>query len=71
MKLYIPNLQTLVDFFDRFSSGSASLNQSAGGRLLQVLHVSIDHSKSSDNKHYPSRTVLPAEQTTAQAKSDL
>ena len=69
MKLYIPNPQKWVDFFDRVSSGSASLNQSGGGRRLQV--ISVDHSKSSDNKQYPVRTVLPAEQTTAQAKSEL
>lgn len=69
MKLYVPNPQKWVDFFDRVSSGKTSLNQSGGGRRLSV--ISVDDNKSGVDKVYPIKAVLPAEQTAAQAKSEL
>lgn len=69
MTLYVPNPQKWVDFFDRVSSGKTSLNQSGGGRRLSVIPV--DYLKAVDDKTYPIKAVLPAEQTTAQAKSEL
>ena len=69
MKLYVPNPQKWVDFFDRVSSGKTSLNQSGGGRRLSVIPV--DYSHPGEGKVYPIKAILPAEQTTAQAKSEL
>lgn len=69
MKLYVPNPQKWVDFFDRVSSGKTTLNQSGSGRRLTVIPV--DESKVAGDKVYPIKAVLPAEQTTAQAKSEL
>lgn len=69
MKLYVPNPQKWVDFFNRMSSGKNTLNQSGGGRRLSVIPV--NESKSVGDKVYSIKAVLPAEQTTAQAKSEL
>lgn len=69
MKLYVPNPQKWVDFFERVSSGQASLNQTGGGRQHSIIHV--DQSNATAGKAYPIKAVLPAEQTTAQAKSEL
>ena len=67
MKLYIPNPQKWVHFLDRVSSGETSLNQSGGGRRLSVIPV--DYTNPGTDKVYPIKAILPAEQTTAQAKS--
>ena len=70
MKLYVPNPQKWVDFFDRVSSGKASLNQSGGGRKSSI--IPLDHNTITGvDKVYPVKAVLPVEQTTAQAKSEL
>ncbi|MCG7875620.1 MAG: hypothetical protein N0C90_04765, partial [Candidatus Thiodiazotropha endolucinida] len=69
MKLYVPNPQKWVDFFERVSSGKTSLNQSGGGRRLSIIPV--DNVNHVEDKAYPIKAVLPAEQTTAQAKSEL
>ena len=69
MKLYVPNPQKWVDFFDRVSSGKASLNQSGGGRRLSV--IPLHNTSPGSDKEYPIKAVLPVEQTTAQAKSEL
>ena len=69
MKLYVPNPQKWVDFFDRVSSGKTSLNQSGGGRRLSIIPV--DDTNPGSGKVYPIKAILPAEQTTAQAKSEL
>ena len=69
MKLYVPNPQKWVDFFDRISSGKARLNQTGGGRRSSVIPLNV--SEASDDKGYPIKAVLPTEQTTAQAKSEL
>lgn len=69
MKLYVPNPQKWVDFFERVSSGKTTLNQSGGGRRLSIIPVG--ESNSSNDQAYSIKAVLPAEQTTAQAKSEL
>ena len=69
MKLYVPNTQMWEDFFQRLATGKTSLNQSGGGRRPHV--IAVDQSTSLDNRKYPIKAVLPAEQTTAQAKSEL
>ena len=69
MKLYVPNPQKWVNFFSKVSSGRATLNQLGAGRRLSVIPV--DESKAADEKPYSIKAVLPAEQTTAQAKSEL
>ena len=69
MKLYVPNTQMWVDLFQRLATGRTSLNQSGGGRRPHV--IAVDQSTSLDNRKYPIKAVLPAEQTTAQAKSEL
>ena len=69
MKLYVPNAQKWVDFFERVSSGKTSLNQVGGGRRSSV--ISVDDFKHVQDKTFPIKAVLPAEQTTAQARSEL
>jgi hypothetical protein len=69
MKLYVPNPQKWVDFFHNLSLGKTSLNQSGGGRRLSIIPV--NESKANDDNAYSIKAVLPAEQTTAQAKSEL
>lgn len=69
MKLYVPNPQIWVDFFEKLSTEKGKTDQSGAGRRPRV--ITVNQSKSSDNKAAPIKTVLPAEQTTAQAKSEL
>jgi hypothetical protein len=69
MKLYVPNPQVWVDFFDRVSTGKASLNQSGAGRRPRV--ITVNQSKPTDDDEVNIKAVLPAEQTTARAKSEL
>ncbi|XP_053390201.1 uncharacterized protein LOC128553113 [Mercenaria mercenaria] len=56
-------------FLDRVSSGRTTLNQTGAGRRLSIIPV--DDSKVAAEKQFPIKAVLPAEQTTAQAKSEL
>ena len=70
MKLYVPNPQLWVDFFDRVGRGKASLQQSGKGRFPSVIFVSPSSSQS-DEKGVAINVVLPTEQTTAQAKAQL
>lgn len=69
MKLYIPDPQKWVDFFDRVSAGKISLNQTGRGRRHSIIPVVSTTSET--DKVVPIKAVLPAEQTTAQAKSKL
>lgn len=69
MKLYVPNPQVWVDFFDRVSRGKATLNQTGGGRRPRVITVSPP--TPSQEKQVAIKAVLPTEQTAAQAKSAL
>ena len=67
MKLYVPNPQMWVDFFDRVGTGKASLNQSGAGRRPRV--ITIDQSK--PLAEVSIKAVLSIEQTVAQAKSEM
>lgn len=69
MKLYVPNPQVWVDFFDRLSRGKATLNQTGGGRRPRVITVTPP--TPSQEKQVAIKAVLPTEQTAAQAKSAL
>ena len=69
MKLYVPNPQKWVDFFDRVSTGKANLNQSGAGRKPRV--ITVDQLKPIEDKKLSIKAVLPSEQTAAQAKSEL
>ena len=69
MKLYVPNPQKWAELFERVSKGQTSLNQSGAGRRPHV--ISVDQSKSSGGHQIQIKAVLPAEQTTARAKSEL
>ena len=69
MKLYVPNPQKWVDFFDRESTGKANLNQSGAGRKPRV--ITVDQLKPIEDKQLSIKAVLPSEQTAAQAKSGV
>lgn len=57
-----------MDFFDSVSIGKPSINQSGAGRRPRV--ITVDQSKDG-SKSVVIKAVLPAEQTVAQAKSEL
>ena len=60
MKLYVPNQQTWMDFFQ----SGRKMNQSGRGKRPHVIPVIW-------SKEYSIRAVLPSEQSTAQVKSEL
>ena len=64
MKLYVPNPQKWLDFFERVSTGQTQLSQRGRGRQPHV--ITVDQSKQP-----PIKAVLLAEQTATQAKSGL
>lgn len=70
MKLYVPDSQKWLDFFERLSTGKTSLNQTGTGRRHSV--IPIEESKASRERNRVTiRAVLPSEQTTARAESEL
>ena len=69
-KLYVPNPQKWVSFFDRVSKGLTTLNQSGGARQSRVISVESPNSKQNANQ-LPLKAVSPAQQTVLQAKSEL
>lgn len=70
MKLYVPDPQKWVHFFERLSDGKATIDQSGAGRRPRV--IPIDNSKvSRERKQLIIRAVLPAIQTAARAESEL
>ena len=68
MKLYVPNPQLWVDYFDRVSKGTS--NQRGGGRRPRIIMVKPSLKKEKD-LHVSINAVLPTEQAAAQAKSEL
>jgi len=64
MKLYVPNPENWVDFFERVSTGQTQVSQTGRGRRPHVITVNQSNPR-------PIKAVLPAEQTAAQAKSEL
>jgi hypothetical protein len=71
-KLYVPNPQKWMSFFERVASGKAKLSQSGRGRR-QMLSVDAftDVHDTHRGRQLPVKVVEPAEQTVAQAKSEL
>lgn len=64
VNLYVPNPQKLLDILERVSTGQTQLSQTERERRPHVLTVN-------QSKPCPAKAVLPAEQTAAQAKSQL
>ena len=69
MKLNVPNPQKWTDFFDLVSTGKTPLSKSGAGRKPRV--ITVDQLKPVEDKQLSIKTVIPSEQTTAQAKSEL
>lgn len=69
-KLYIPNPQKWIDFFDRVSKGVTSLNQSGGSRQSRVISIG-NSGGNQTTAHLSLKAVSPSEQTVQQAKSEL
>lgn len=67
MKLYVPNTQLWTDYFEQKVKGTS--NQRGGGRRPRIICIKPPKSKS--EQHISIKAVLPTEQTTAQAKSEL
>ena len=67
MKLYVPNPQVRVDYFEWVSQGSS--NQRGGGRKPRI--ITVKPAKKKEEQHVTIKAVLPTEQTAAQAKSEL
>ena len=68
-KLYVPNPQRWVTFFDKVADGKAHFRQSGGARKMEILP--IDKYMPGDKKIAPMNAVAPAEQTVLQAASEL
>ena len=70
MKLYVPDPQKWVDYFEKKHSGKTSLHQTSAGRRGSI--IPIEESKiSRERKQVSIRAVLPSEETAARAKSEL
>lgn len=67
MKLYVPNPQVWVDYFDGKQTGVS--NQRGGGRKSRI--ITIKPPKQPEEQRIAVNAVLPTEQTAAQAKSEL
>lgn len=68
MKLYVPNPQLWVEYFEDMSKGSS--NQRGGGRRPRIIAVKPP-SKTTEDGTLSIKAVLPTAQTVAQAKSEL
>ncbi|MES9880033.1 MAG: hypothetical protein ABW185_04045 [Sedimenticola sp.] len=68
-KLYVPNPQKWVRFFDKVAEGKATFGQSGGARKMEI--IPIDKCASTDKTTLPIEAVAPAEQTVQQAASEL
>ena len=66
-KLYVPNPQKWVHFFDKV----AKVKQRGGGKVPQILPLDKYTAIESQNNQIPVKAVTPAEQTVQQAKSEL
>lgn len=70
-KLYVPNAQLWVKFFDKVSQGKVKFDQRGGGNISQIVSLDNHILNESDAKQLPVKVVAPAEQTVEQAKSAL
>ena len=68
MKLYVPNPQIWVDYFEHVGQASSS-NQRGGGRKPGI--ITVKPAKKKEEQRVTIKAVLPTEQTAAQAKSEL
>ena len=66
-KLYIPNPQKWMRFFDKV----AKVKQSGGGYVPKILHLDKYVTADSNAENVPIKSVSPAEQTVQQAVSEL
>ena len=67
MKLYVPNPQLWVDYFEGVRKGVT--NQKGGARKPRI--ITIKPPKKTEEPRISIKAVLPTEQTAAQAKAEL
>ncbi|OOZ35903.1 hypothetical protein [Solemya elarraichensis gill symbiont] len=70
-KLYVPNPQKWVQFFDKMARGKLKWGQHGGGSVSRIIPMDQYISAQSDGQQFPVKIVSPAEQTVDQAKSEL
>ena len=71
-KLYIPNPQKWIHFYDKVADGKVKLLQSGGSRTSQILPLgSYTPVEKAENQQLAVKAVSPIEQTTLQANSEL
>lgn len=70
-KLYVPNPQKWVRFFDKVADGKAKFGQSSGARKMEILPLDRYTSNEDSVKPVSVKAVAPAEQTVQQAASEL
>ena len=68
-KLYVPNPQKWVTFFDKVADGKARFVQSGGARNMEILP--LDRYSKENVTPVTVKAVTPAEQTVQQAASEL
>ena len=69
-KLYVPNPEKWVNFFDRVAKGKTTLEQSGAGRRRWVIPVDKTPSESK-GREVPIQVISPAEMSVQQAESEL
>jgi len=69
-KLYVPNPQKWVNFFDRMAKGKVTFEQSGAGRRRWVIPLDKTLIEST-GREVPIQVISPAEMTAQQAKSEL
>ena len=70
-RLYVPNPQKWVQFFDKVAKGKVKYGQSGDGNITQIIPMDQYTSYQSGAKQLPVNLVSPAGQTVNQAKSEL
>jgi hypothetical protein len=75
-KLYVPNPQEWVRFFNGLGRSQANSGQVGGGRVAQIIPIDLYASSSASPSNHGNgdvsvKRVSPAEQTVDQAKNDL
>lgn len=72
-KLYVPNPQRWVDFFDKVAKGKVEVNQKGGGGSGFMQIVPADRKDTSPNRkpEVPVKFISATEQLVEQAKSEL
>jgi hypothetical protein len=70
-KLYVPNPQKWVQFFDKAAKGKVNWNQTGGGNISQIMSMDKYVSSTPNKPQLPVKIVSPAEQVVDQVKSEL